>query len=62
MGWGTTGVCQVCCPATYLVCLVVVLGVVLEDVWLLLVLEVVYELVGAELFSPFLVGCEPARA
>ena len=46
---------------TYLVCLVVVLRVVGKHFGLLGVLERVNELVGAEVFAPFLVVDEPGH-
>lgn len=44
---------------TYLIDLVVVLRVVLEDLWLLCVLEGMHKFIGTEFLSPFLVRNEP---
>jgi hypothetical protein len=46
----------------YLVCLVIVLRVVLEDLRLLLVVEGANELVGAEFFPPLLTIDEPGKS
>ncbi len=43
----------------YLVCLVVVLWVVLEDLWLFRVLKVAHQVIDCEFFSPLFVGNEP---
>lgn len=43
----------------YLVCFVVILWVVLEDLWLLLVLEIPYKVVNSKFFPPFLTLDEP---
>lgn len=46
---------------TYLVGLVVVLWVVLEDLWFLLVIEISHKIVHTELLSPLLAIYEPGK-
>lgn len=43
----------------YLVCLVVILGVVFEHLWLLFILEVADQVVQIKFFSPFLALYKP---